>query len=293
MAQTLLRGEQVTDGSIKRDDLNVSTAGQAVIRKVIAGTNISLTYTGTDSGTGDVTISALQEATVVNAIRNGCGRINQRGVSGSVVLTAGQYGHDGYKVGAAGCTYTFATVNNKVTFTISSGSLINTAEGEDLQSGLYVASWEGTAHVKIGAGSYAATGVTGTAVGGTAKTLEIGAGTLSNLLFEPGSVPSKFPVIDKGLEQRRCQEYVADVWISQRCYPVAANVLFDSQFNFPVEMRRVPTGPTTIVGGAVNNITSSTAYNVTKKGFRQSTINTAAYTDTYLVDRSLRFTCEA
>lgn len=58
MAQTLLRGEQVTDGSIKRDDLNVSTAGQAVIRKVIAGTNISLTYTGTDSGTGDVTINA-------------------------------------------------------------------------------------------------------------------------------------------------------------------------------------------------------------------------------------------
>lgn len=58
MAETLMRGRQVRDGAIQRDDLDASTAGQAVIRKVIAGTNISLTYTGTDSGTGDVTISA-------------------------------------------------------------------------------------------------------------------------------------------------------------------------------------------------------------------------------------------
>ena len=58
MAETLRRGRQVRDGAIQRDDLDVSTAGQAVIRKVIAGTNISLTYTGTDSGTGDVTINA-------------------------------------------------------------------------------------------------------------------------------------------------------------------------------------------------------------------------------------------
>ena len=58
MAETLMRGKQVRDGAIQRDDLDVSPAGQAVIRKIIAGTNISLTYTGTDSGTGDVTISA-------------------------------------------------------------------------------------------------------------------------------------------------------------------------------------------------------------------------------------------
>ena len=58
MAATLLRGNQVVDGGIQRVDLDVATAGQAVIRKAIAGLGITLTSTGVDAGTGDVTISA-------------------------------------------------------------------------------------------------------------------------------------------------------------------------------------------------------------------------------------------
>lgn len=58
MAATLLRGNQVVDGGIQRVDLDVITAGQAVIRKAIAGLGITLTSTGVDAGTGDVTISA-------------------------------------------------------------------------------------------------------------------------------------------------------------------------------------------------------------------------------------------
>jgi hypothetical protein len=57
MARTQLTGTQVTDESIERTDLNVSTAGAAVIRKIIAGANVSLTSTGVDDGTGDVTIN--------------------------------------------------------------------------------------------------------------------------------------------------------------------------------------------------------------------------------------------
>lgn len=45
--------------SISRGDLNVSgTTGTVVVAKLIAGTNITLSSTGTDSGTGDVTINA-------------------------------------------------------------------------------------------------------------------------------------------------------------------------------------------------------------------------------------------
>jgi hypothetical protein len=58
VAATLLRGTQVGDGSIQRVDIDVSTAGQALIRKVIAGAGITLVSTGADAGTGDVTISA-------------------------------------------------------------------------------------------------------------------------------------------------------------------------------------------------------------------------------------------
>lgn len=58
MAATLIRGKQVLDEGIQRSDLNVTTAGEAVIRKAIAGAGITLTSTGVDAGTGDVTISA-------------------------------------------------------------------------------------------------------------------------------------------------------------------------------------------------------------------------------------------
>lgn len=58
MAITQYTSGQIKDDGITRDDLNTSTVGGAVIRKVIAGTNVTLTWTGADPGTGDVTISA-------------------------------------------------------------------------------------------------------------------------------------------------------------------------------------------------------------------------------------------
>jgi len=58
MAATNVRGGQVLDGSIQRADLDATTVGGAVIRKIIQGTNITISSTGADSGTGDVTINA-------------------------------------------------------------------------------------------------------------------------------------------------------------------------------------------------------------------------------------------
>lgn len=58
MGQTLPTGKQIKDGSIQRNDLDVATVGQAVLRKIIQGTGISIASTGADSGTGDVTINA-------------------------------------------------------------------------------------------------------------------------------------------------------------------------------------------------------------------------------------------
>lgn len=46
------------DGTIKRVDLDATTAGEAVIRRVLPGAGITLSSTGPDEGTGDVTISA-------------------------------------------------------------------------------------------------------------------------------------------------------------------------------------------------------------------------------------------
>jgi hypothetical protein len=57
MPATTVRGTQITNATIQRQDLDVSTVGQAVVAKILQGSNVTLSSTGGDSGTGDVTIS--------------------------------------------------------------------------------------------------------------------------------------------------------------------------------------------------------------------------------------------
>jgi len=66
MPPTVIRGTQVLDGSIQRADIDISTAGQAVTRKIIQGIGIALSSTGVDSGTGDVTVSGVDPGTWTN-----------------------------------------------------------------------------------------------------------------------------------------------------------------------------------------------------------------------------------
>lgn len=59
MAQTKINPtEQLPAGSITRSLLNTATSGSAVATKIIPGTNITISSTGADAGTGDVTINA-------------------------------------------------------------------------------------------------------------------------------------------------------------------------------------------------------------------------------------------
>lgn len=144
-----------------------------------------------------------------NKIINGNFGVNQRAVSGTVVLTAGQYGHDRFKAGASGCIYTFATSANVTTLTISAGSLVQVIEGINLFSGSVVLSWAGTAQGKIGGGSYGVSGVLGTATGGTNMSVEFGTGTLSKVQLEYGVTPSVFEHRPYGMELALCQRYFA------------------------------------------------------------------------------------
>jgi len=52
-------GYQIKDGTIFREDLNITTSGRSVIRKIIPGSGINISYDGVDSGTGDVTINSI------------------------------------------------------------------------------------------------------------------------------------------------------------------------------------------------------------------------------------------
>lgn len=178
-----------------------------------------------------------------NQIINGNFSVNQLAVSGSVVLAAGAYGHDGWKAGAAGCTYTFATSNNLTTVTISAGSLIQVVEGLNLQSSNYTLSWVGTAQGKIGAGGYAASPVTGAATGGTNLNVEFNTGTLSRVRLEIGGIANTFQLRPYQQELALCKRFFhvfSDSDLRLSSYGGAAAPALVN-FTLPVAMRATPT----------------------------------------------------
>jgi hypothetical protein len=184
-----------------------------------------------------------------NKLINGNFALNQRAKSGTVTLAAGAYGHDRWKAGAAGCTYTFATVNNITTITITAGSLIQVIEGINLFTGTYTLSWTGTAQGKIGAGSYGATGITGTATGGTNLNIEFNIGTLSKAQFNVGIVALPFQLRSYSHEildslRYRCQSW-ADSAVSPAVGSIGCSALTTSALavnvRFTIPMRTSPT----------------------------------------------------
>jgi hypothetical protein len=196
---------------------------------------------------GDLVISTIngQAIGTKNVIIDGNFNVNQRGVSGTVTLAAGAYGHDRWKGGASGCTYTFATVANVTTLTISAGSLVQVVEGLNLQSGTYTLSFSGTAQGKINGGSYSASGVTGTATGGTNMSIEFNTGTLSLVQLEKGSTATSFDYRPYGTELALCQRYysqlggVTNVAIGTGI--ATGTTTGNVTVNFPVTMRSAPT----------------------------------------------------
>ena len=158
---------------------------------------------------GDIKVSTINGGSIgaKNAIINGNFGINQRGVSGTVTLAAGNYGHDRWKAGASGCTYTFATSENVTTLTITAGSLIQVVEDINLLTDTYTLSWTGTAQGKIGAGAFGASGITGSVTGGSSLNIEINTGTISKVQLERGSVATPFDFRSIGQELALCQRY--------------------------------------------------------------------------------------
>lgn len=76
MPITNIRGRQILDGDVSRVDLNSTTSSSAVIRKLLptSDASITLSSTGADVGTGDVTlVSAKATSSQLGVIRVGSG----------------------------------------------------------------------------------------------------------------------------------------------------------------------------------------------------------------------------
>lgn len=191
----------------------------------------------------DVQSGAIPSGGFKNTLINANFLVNQRAVTGSVVLAAGAYGHDRWKAGSGGCTYTFSTSNNVTVVTVTAGTLVQVIEGTNLSSGTYVLSWGGTAQGKIGAGVFSASGVTGAAAGGVNLSIEFGTGTLSRPQLEVGSTPTPFELRPLGAETSLCQRYF---WRAQNdTFIWSGNTTSSSQYfvncALPVTMRATPT----------------------------------------------------
>lgn len=86
MGETQVKGVNVGDGSVGRPDLNIATAGQAVIRQILEVANSGIkiaSFTGIDKGTGDVglTLDLTYLATLYQAKLNGTGLVRMTGTS--------------------------------------------------------------------------------------------------------------------------------------------------------------------------------------------------------------------
>jgi hypothetical protein len=211
------------------NQLNLLASFIAILRDTYATT---ATTTGKTGSSGPIVFR--------NRLINGGFGINQRGVSGTVTLAAGAYGHDRWKAGASGCTYTFATSGAVTTITITAGTLIQVVEGASVEGGIYCMSWTGTATGRIAAGTFSASGVNSTSqTGGANLSVEFSTGTLTNVQLEPGTTATPFEQRPYVLELSLCQRYYQpfNYFGGTTC---AANVL-----NFSVatgvQMRTTPT----------------------------------------------------
>jgi hypothetical protein len=84
MARTQIPTTLIEDGSIRRVDINTVTTTQALITKVIVNSPLTISSTGVDSGTGDVTLG-LSTANLVTSFNTRVGAVT---LSGSDVTTA-------------------------------------------------------------------------------------------------------------------------------------------------------------------------------------------------------------
>lgn len=191
---------------------------------------------------------------VRSRIRNGNFTVNQRAVSGSVTLAANAFGHDGWKGGPSGCTYTFDKVGGITVLTITAGTLRQGIEGVLYlpEGGLYTLAWDGTAPGRmVQSGTpltdYGPSPRTGTIAAGISATIEFGLGTLMLPRLAPGTVAALFEHRED--ELRRCQRYAQ---VIRDTLSIGGPARTDTSplcaFQLPTEMQSTPI-PSLLVAG--------------------------------------------
>jgi len=218
-----------------------------------------------------------------NHVINGNFAVNQRAQASGTALAAAAYGHDRWKAGAAGGTYTFTAAKPDTTVTITAGTLTQVIEDANVEGGTYTLSWTGTATARVyqgtAAGTYVASPllVTGLSAGAN-TTIEFSTGTLGKVQFEPGPVATPFERRPIGVETTLCLRYYIwllspNVYIYFYAYNVATATPILA-YLLPVQMRATPT--ITIVGTWVTSNSSQPSSAGTGSGSFALSVTVAA-----------------
>lgn len=200
----------------------------------------------------------------VNRLINATFAINQDAFAGGS-RTAGQYGHDGWKAGAAGCTY---SVTGE-TATVTAGTLLQIIEGAEVaEGGTYTLSWTGTAQARVDGGAYAASPITVTGkTAGANTTIEFGTGTVTRPQYEAGSARTAFSRRARAIDLVLCQRHyeIGTHWTMG--YAPVSGALINAGQPFKVTKRAAPTVTIdlSIEASAVNSFTQD---QITPHGFR-------------------------
>lgn len=211
-----------------------------------------------------------------NLIDNSNFSVNSRAVSGTVTLAASAYGHDRYKAGTGGCTYTFASSGGITTITVTAGSLVHPIHGDDVETTTYTLSHAGTAQCRVVGGTYAASPIQVSATAGTQLNLEFGVGTIKQVGLVAGTSPIQWsrPIVSQ--EEIRCLRYANRLTLHVLGFAQSGTDGYASSYPFPVKMKSAPA----LLGGAtytVNGVSVGTPTIITSSTsavlFRNSSNN--------------------
>jgi len=260
------------DGLVKVS--GTDTLAQSLSTKIVAGDGLAESLVN-PGGTESLRLSLdlTQCPSRKNKLRNGAFRINQRGyVSGTALVqgvpsTGAGYGHDCWRAGAGGCTYTFTQSKGPTQTTITAGSLISKVEDVDINQAQMVLSWEGTAQARVGvngaepSGAYAASPILITATAGASVAVEFGTGTVGKVQLENGTfrTPFEWDRYDDAL--RACQRYCPVITLTLYSFigQVDTNATAFVPVRLPVPARVAPTGMVVSVSGSLTKPNADTA----------------------------------
>lgn len=169
----------------------------------------SFTFDGTNLTTGG--LNTPNTFAFKNRLIDAGFIINQRGYTSGTSLSSGSYGHDRWKGGGSGGTYTFTqgSAGVPIVITITAGTIQQVIEGSNVaEGGTYTLSWTGTATARINSGSYTSSPITVTSqTAGSNMTIEFGTGTVSYPQLETGNKATSFDYRSFGTELNLCQRY--------------------------------------------------------------------------------------